>query len=501
MKKTTKVLLIYTVPYGITGVPIGLSSIAASLKDKGHEVKIFDTVFYNLKNEKNVDKRRSQIKMTKEIKDEKNIFIEKEDIFSDIHILINEYNPDIIGISLLESFFYNCIKIVDYIKKNIGDIPIVVGGVFPTVSPDIVINEKSIDMICVGEGEVSFATLCTNMANNKSIKNIDGIWFKEDGKVIKNNPHKLVDLQSLPYPCFDDFDKRIFYKPMQGKMYKMVNITTDRGCPYNCSFCAAPKLRILFKENNCGMYYRRYSVEKVIEQIHFQLSKQDYEFVYFSSETFLDMPDREFNIFIKEYSKIKLPFWFQTRFETINKERIKKLKKIGMFWLTIGIEHGNEEFRKNILKRRYSNDLIINKMKILSDCGIGVSVNNIMGFPFENRSLIFDTIELNKKLWNINNLIECNIYLFTPYHGCKLRDICEQEKMIDKDLVIDTTQLRPGSVLNFSDSFKEELNGLLRTFNLYVKLPEKYYPQIRVAEQNSKEGDKMFNKLVNMLEE
>ena len=139
------------------------------------------------------------------------------------------------------------------------------------------------------------------------------------------------------------------------------------------------------------------------------------------------------------------------------------------------------------------------KMQILSDCGIAASINNIMGFPFETRELVFDTINLNKKLWQMNNDIECNIYLFTPYHGCELRDTCVSEKLIDENYIVDTTQLRPESVLNFSESFKKELNGLLRTFNMYVKLPETYYPKIQIAERYDEEGELMFKKLANTL--
>ena len=286
---------------------------------------------------------------------------------------------------------------------------------------------------------------------------------------------------------------------MQGRLYKMMNIATDRGCPFQCSFCAAPTLKKIFDKNSCGKYYRKYSIERVIEQIHYQIEKHNPEFIYFSSETFLGISDKDFNIFVKEYNKIKLPFWFQTRFETVTKERIEKLKDVGMMWLTIGLEHGNEEYRRDILKRRYTNKLVLDKTKILADIGIGASINNIMGFPFENRELIFDTINLNKRLWEINNNLECNIFLFTPYRGCELRDICVKENLINENNIINTTLIDSETILNFSESFKKELKGLLKTFNLYVKLPEEYYPDILIAEKDNEEGIFMFNKLANIL--
>ncbi|HUS51114.1 MAG TPA: hypothetical protein VMZ91_13175, partial [Candidatus Paceibacterota bacterium] len=147
------------------------------------------------------------------------------------------------------------------------------------------------------------------------------------------------------------------------------------------------------------------------------------------------------------------------------------------------------------------NELVLEKTRILSNLGIGASINNVMGFPFENRELIFDTINLNKQIWEINNNIESNIFLFTPYMGCQLREICVRENLIDKNNIVNTTQIDSDTILNFSESFKKELKGLLKTFNLYVKLPKEYYSQICIAEKNDEEGNLMFNKLVAILEE
>ena len=55
-------------------------------------------------------------------------------------------------------------------------------------------------------------------------------------------------------------------------------------------------------------------------------------------------------------------------------------------------KHGNEEFREKYLERKLKNDKIIEKLKIVTDMKIPISVNNIMGFPFETRELAFDTM-------------------------------------------------------------------------------------------------------------
>ena len=204
-------------------------------------------------------------------------------------------------------------------------------------------------------------------------------------------------------------------------------------------------------------------------------------------------------MFIEEYRKIKIPFWFQTRFETITEERIKALKDVGMFWLTMGIEHGNEEFRKNVLKRACPDRVIIEGAGILTKCGAGASFNNMIGFPFENRELIFETIKLNKKLFEINPNFESNVFMFLPYKGTELYDLCRQNGLLSAEICSHGHSLSDESILNFPKEYKQELKGLMKTFNLYVKLPEKYWPEIKIAERSDEEGNATFNRLSKLL--
>ena len=76
------------------------------------------------------------------------------------------------------------------------------------------------------------------------------------------------------------------------------------------------------------------------------------------------MNRKEFDEFCEMYSDIKLPFWMQTRPETVTDYNMKKLKEVGLHRISFGIEHGNEKFRREILDRRWSNIDIIEKLKI-----------------------------------------------------------------------------------------------------------------------------------------
>ncbi len=182
----------------------------------------------------------------------------------------------------------------------------------------------------------------------------------------------------------------------------------------------------------------------------------------------------------------------QTRIETIREDRLELLKKIGCARISFGIEHGNEKFRKERLQRSVSNELMLKNFTIVEHSGIPFSVNNIIGFPHETRELAFDTIELNRKI----NSDDRNAYAFTPFHGTPLRNVCEKlgylnYEDISKSLVARIDE-NPLDMPQFSRS---EVGKIVKTFNMYVKFPKSRWPEIKKAEEDTPEGNKIYNDL------
>jgi radical SAM superfamily enzyme YgiQ (UPF0313 family) len=186
------------------------------------------------------------------------------------------------------------------------------------------------------------------------------------------------------------------------------------------------------------------------------------------------------------YEKYKLPFWIQTRPETIKKEYFERLKEIGLLRVAFGIEHGSEWFREKYLERKLKNSKIIEKLKIVTDMKIPISVNNIMGFPFETRELAFDTIELNRQIESDGT----NAYTFVPFHGVPLRKVSEDNNFIKKGKI--ARSLMYMTMLDQPQFPKEEIEGIRRCFVLYVKMPKDRWDDIRKAESLTPEGDKIL---------
>lgn len=485
---TLKILFLYPNLMLQTGFPMAICTFSALLKNEGIDVDIFDTTFYKTETVTSDEVRMENLQVKPfDLGDKFGNPRTKEQMFDDLLLKVNTFNPDLIAISILEDVFplsVEMLKAIEHVK-----VPVIAGGVFPTFAPETVIAEKAVTMVCIGEGEEVLLEICRKLANKEDLSNVASLWIKKNGKIIKNNIRPLRNINLNPAPDFSIFHADRFLKPMKGRLYKMAPIETHRGCPYSCSFCNSGSQKALYRNATGEEFLRIKDVGQVYQELDLLVNKYGVEYIYFPADTFLAMSKEYLHEFTDMYKKFSIPFYCQTRAETITEDTVKCLEDMGCHSLSIGLEHGNEDFRYKLLKRRVSNKTYIDAINLLVNTKIMVSVNNIIGFPDETRELAFDTINLNKQL----RVYAHNAYFFTPYHGTPLRDYSVNKGYISKD--VQTFNITKGTVLNMPQFHPDEIKGLVRTFTLYVKFPESRYDEIRVAENFTEAGNAMFKKL------
>ena len=485
--KNFRVLLIYPNYSMVNLLPTNIGILTACLRQNGFIVDLFDTTFYRTA-EKTLDEIRVEnLQVRKFDLSEFGVEFKTTDMIDDFREKVAEFQPDLIAVTTVEDTWPQAKSLINSVSDYHA--PVIAGGVFPSLVPDIPIADPDVDMICRGEGEHVIIELATKLMNGEDYSKIANLWVKKDGKIIKNPMRPPVDMDDVPFGDFTLFEKERFFRPMQGKIVRMLPIETDRGCPYTCRFCEAPALVELYKENTGQMYFRRKKWETVKKELELYREKYDAEYIYFNAETFLAMSRTQFDQFIDMYKDIKLPFWMQTRVETLSEYYIEKLEQVGCNRISIGLEHGNEQFRKEIVGKGFTNQSIIDLFKILDRYSVPITINNIMGFPDETRELIFDSIELNRELGTDS----VNAYIFQPYRGSAMFDDALSKGYIEADSPTNSPIL--GSVLTMPTISKDELLGLVRTFSLYVKFPKEEWPDVEIAEKFTPEGDAMFAKL------
>ena len=210
-------------------------------------------------------------------------------------------------------------------------------------------------------------------------------------------------------------------------------------------------------------------------------------------DTFLALSEKRFDELYEMYSDFKIPFWMNTRCETMTERRAAKLEEMNMLRMNYGIEHGNPDYRKNILKRPTSNETMIDAFRMTSGKKYKVVGDLMIGMPDENRELVFDSINFTRQL--PEDVTRVGAYIFAPFHGTELRELAIKKGYIkNPDSICDITKPEE-SMLDQPQLPRQELIGLAKTAGLYQVLPKSDWKLIREAEGSGKKAAELRAKL------
>ena len=483
------ILFLYPNLYGMNTLPPAIGTFTALLNQNGHKLALFDTSNYKQLIAVDSDKQKAENLNARDFDDaifRKNI--KTSNATDDFVAAVKRFSPDLIAMSATEDTFPVGVKLLSALRVSK---PLVVcGGVFPTFAPELAwqYSKGSIDYILRGEGDDTLIEFCRRLDNATNLSSLEGLYTEKNGKILNNKLPSPTDLSTLPLPDYSLFDDNRFYRPMHGKLRKMLPVTTIRGCPFNCRYCNSPAQRKIFAAEG-HTFLRKRQIDLVKQEIEHVINSYKADSIYFWADTFLAWTDKEFEEFCEMYSEFRLPFWVQTRPETVKEWKFKKLQELGLLRVAFGIEHGNDKFRQEMLARNIKNSTIIKNLNIVTNLGIPISVNNIIGFPTETRELVFDTIELNRNIRSDG----INAYTYTPFHGTSLRKVSENLGYFDKGRL--ARCINNSTLLNMPHFPAEEIEGLRRCFVLYSKMPRSKWKEIEKAEKATPAGERMFEKL------
>lgn len=378
-----KVLLIYpNVVESPKDISLGLGIISALLKQKKHEVGLIDTTFKITKTE-----------IIKKIKD---------------------FNPDIVGVTAATNDLYNAINICNLIKK-IKNVPIVCGGYHATIAPEDIIKQDCFDIVAIGEAEYSFLELIGSIEKGKINYNLRNLWFKNQGKIIKNPiGHLNEELDKLPFADREIFNYQKYIDSNRG----LATFLSTKGCPFMCTYCINKVL--IEKYKGKGTYLRFRSVENLFQEIKQVIKNYKVKEIEFYDDTFTLNKSR-LREFCKKYPKeVNLPFYINARVNAVTKKDFQMLKKAGCVRVSIGIESGDTKIRNPVLKRNQTEEQIINTFKWAKEAGLKTYSFNMIGIPYETKESIEKTIEINRKI----NPDYVGVSIFNAFKGTELYDLC-----------------------------------------------------------------------------
>ena len=392
--------------------PLGLLYVGASLKKEGYEVKIIDSPCEGYEN--TISNKSGYI--TYGLPDE------------DLKERIREYKPDIVGITSMftaqqKNVEYHC----DLVKSIDQNIPLVLGGVHPSLDPINSVKNASVDYVIIGEGEYRFLDLLAALEKNEE-PNFDGVAYKINREVkFKPKIHRIENLNALPQPARDliDMEKYIEigvpYAPFS-KRERVEQIATSRGCPFNCNFCATSAY--------WDHKFKMRSVNNIFEEIDELVNKYKIEEIQFADDNLTLDKERAKEIF-RRLANYNLSWCSPSGLmaQTLDKEMIGLMAKSGAYQLTFSIESGSHRVLKDIIQKIIPEKEEIKEL--IDEChkyGIQTHGMFIIGFPGETREEMEMTLNYPKEV----GFDSVSFFVASPMFGSRLYNECKEKGYIDE---------------------------------------------------------------------
>lgn len=285
--------------------------------------------------------------------------------FSHLRRKVQQFDPDLIGLSLHTYRYRYAYQLLSEIKK-ITDKPIVVGGPHVSLVEKRILEESVADFAVVREGELPLLELCLG----KSLPEIDNLIYREDGAITENPCRSFIkDLERLSFPRYTKFELEKYAR-------KEIGIVSSRGCPYRCTYCNVWM--------SMGRVYRAQKPENVVAEMKYWYSK-GYRHFNFRDDTFNLNGKRVCEICdLIESEGLKDIFinCSGARLDRIDHPLLERMKEAGFHTFQFGVESVNNKILRAI-KKNLTVEQIERGIKMACELDFDIVLAFMIGFPGE----------------------------------------------------------------------------------------------------------------------
>lgn len=284
----------------------------------------------------------------------------------------------------------NVIDIMTFIKDNLKDTIIVLGG------PDVRHNVEDYisagaNVIVIGEGEQTMLEIAETVekGNDKEFGHIDGLAYKSNGEIITTKERSRIrPVDDIPLPARHKIKIEEYmstWKTHHGQ--SALTVSTQRGCPYTCKWCSTAVY---------GQSYRRRSPEVVVQELLELKNKYNPDTIWFVDDVFTVSHKwlEEFKDLINQENAL-IPFECITRADRMDDTVIQWLKEAGCFRVWIGAESGSQKVI-DLMDRRVDVNYVKDMIQRSQSNGIEAGTFIMLGYPGETEEDIVETVQYLK---------------------------------------------------------------------------------------------------------
>ena len=381
---------------------------------------------------------------------------------NDVADEVRRFRPHIVAFGATTGLHRYYLGLAAHLKDIHPDCLTLMGGPHPTYFPEV-IQTRGLDVICRGEGEDATVELADALAAGKDHRFIPDLWVKEAGHIYRNPPRPLRrDLDEIPFPprqLLYDYDDSLRLRPLK-------SFTTNRGCPFPCSYCFNPSL-----VDHYGASWKKVRIrspENVVRELAEVRSQGPLHVIGFRESIFVYSTSwlRAFGELYRR--EIGLPYYCHVRGDMMTDEMVELLAWSGCHTVNLGIETANERLANEVLRRQIKMDRLIAGIKRLKKAGIVVFADNIVGIPGGSLADDLDTLQLNIDL----DVDYAAATLCTPYPGTGIAKYAVDNGYFSGDFDLIDDSYYTESVLQFSSAGeKRQIENLHKLFAVTAAIP------------------------------
>lgn len=311
-----------------------------------------------------------------------------------------------------------------------GKVPIVWGGTHPTILPEQTVSHPNVDIVVVGEGELTTMELVKALENKQPLFGIAGLCYKDGLAPVLNPTRPLMDVEELlPVPWHLIPVEKYIHRDMYVKnSTRTLDIgQTSRGCPFRCGFCSSASIR--------GRKWRAMSAEKSLDMIVGSVRKFNLDGLWLRDDEFYINRDRAHTIFegmIRE--NLNLSFYTSgTRVDVFlqaSDEELLAMKRAGAYTLKFGAESGSQRIL-DLMQKGITPEMTLKVNQKCKQLGIIPSFGLVIGYPTETFEDIDKTIDLAYRIKRENPDAQLETMAqFTPLPGTPSWKLAEEHGLV-----------------------------------------------------------------------
>ena len=329
---------------------------------------------------------------------------------------INNYKPDMIGLTFTTPLVAEAIKLTKFLREKFPEIKQIAGGVHPTIMPKSVLENSEIDIVVIGEADRTVQEI----VQGKKLSQIKGIAYKEKGKIKFTKPRPLIEnLDSLPLPAWHLFPVSQYKNPrMMARKNPVGTIGTSRGCVFGCIYC---------NKSVFGRKFRAKSVARVVKEFE-HLKKSGFNEVHVWDDMFstdLKRAKEICRVMIKKNLNLTWQLECGVRVNSVDLEFFQLARKAGCYKVAFGYESGNQKILDNMNKGINLQDSE-NATNLARQAGLEVSGFFMFGLPGETIETMEDTIKFACKL----NPDMAKVTILVPFPSTPVFDDFKKQGLI-----------------------------------------------------------------------